>query len=170
MTNYNRGIIRQIEDLTIENERLREGNKALRRDNRELRERIESLESRIERIAAEAVERATAPLHERIAFLEAENERKDAEIKRLKAQIGKDSSNSSRPPGSDGFKKITNSREPSGKKPGGQPGHKGTRLVAPKNLAELVKSGKAEHNVVDRTGGASKYISKWVVDIKIVVV
>lgn len=42
----------------------------------------------------------------------------------LKARINKDSSNSNKPSSTDGYKKIIhNSRKPSDKKPGGQPGH-----------------------------------------------
>jgi len=55
-----------------------------------------------------------------------------AEIEQLKAEnaalreiINKNSGNSSKPPSSDGFKKIHNSRVKTGKKPGGQIGHKG---------------------------------------------
>jgi transposase len=52
-----------------------------------------------------------------------------AEIASLRAQLNKNSSNSSKPPSSDAFNKKTHSlREPSGKKPGGQPGHKGSTL------------------------------------------
>jgi len=55
-----------------------------------------------------------------------------AEIDQLKAAnaalreiINKNSGNSSKPPSSDGFKKIHNSRVKTGKSPGGQIGHKG---------------------------------------------
>ena len=52
-----------------------------------------------------------------------------AEIATLRAQLNKNSSNSSKPPSSDAFNKKTHSlRESSGKKPGGQPGHKGSTL------------------------------------------
>ena len=54
----------------------------------------------------------------RIEFLEDEN-------KRLRALLETNSSNSSKPPSTDGFQKIFNSREKSWKKPGGQKGHKG---------------------------------------------
>ena len=51
------------------------------------------------------------------------------EIKRLKTQNQKDSSNSNKPSGTNGFKKvITNRREKSTKKQGGQKGHKGKSL------------------------------------------
>lgn len=51
-----------------------------------------------------------------------------AEIDDLKAKLGRDSSNSSRPPSSDPpwKKRAVRTRAPSGRKPGGQPGHEGT--------------------------------------------
>jgi len=53
----------------------------------------------------------------------------EATITDLKAQLGQDSSNSSRPPSSDRFKPTPRPlRRPSGRKPGGQAGHQGTTL------------------------------------------
>jgi hypothetical protein len=58
--------------------------------------------------------------------------------------LGKNSGNSSKPPSTDGFRKIQNSREKSAQKSGGQPGHSGHSLKLPENLDELVHFGKAK--------------------------
>jgi hypothetical protein len=164
---YNLGLIKQIEDLTLENEFLKRDNKKLRADNRTLRARMAYLEESIDTKIAAAAEKTAAPLRRHICELEAAAAGKDAEIQRLKAVIDKDSSNSSKPPGSDGFKKIPNNRERSGKKRGGQTGHRGYSLKIPENLDALVKEGKASKQLTDLTGGAKEYISKWIVDVDI---
>ena len=66
-----------------------------------------------------------------IAALRAKNESLMARIAELERQLGLNSSNSGKPPSSDGLKKparVTSLRERSAKKPGGQKGHKGETL------------------------------------------
>jgi transposase len=66
-----------------------------------------------------------------IEVLRAENAALKARISELERRLGLNSSNSGKPPSSDGFKKparVSSLRERSGKKPGGQKGHKGETL------------------------------------------
>jgi len=172
MSDYARQVFRQLEEQTAKAEKYEREKRELRQENRSLLQRVEvlerSLEERIAASVAKAVAQATQPLHERIAHLEKVIEKKDAEILRLKSQIDKNSGNSSKPPSSDGLRKIPNNREPSKRKTGGQPGHKGHRLAVPKDLETLVKAGKAEHVILDETGGSARYTSDWEVDLKII--
>jgi len=119
--------------------------------------REETLRLRIEA----AVGEATAPLQEELA-------KANFEIARLKAIINKDSSNSSKPSSKNGFRKIPNSREKSGKPRGGQLGHPGHRLGLPENIDELVANGIVQKRVVDHTGGSTEYVSRYVIDVEVV--
>ncbi len=73
-----------------------------------------------------------AQANERIAQL-------TARVAELEARLNKNSSNSSKPPSSDGYKKPNpkSLRRKSGRKPGGQKGHKGTTLRQVANPDEI---------------------------------
>ena len=119
--------------------------------------REEAVRARIEAAVAEA----TAPLLEEL-------EKAHLEIARLKAIVNKDSSNSSKPPGKNGFKQVQNSREKSGRPKGGQIGHPGHRLGLPENMDELVEKGIIQKRVIDHTGGSAEYVSRYVIDVEVV--
>jgi transposase len=84
---------------------------------------------------------------DRIAELEAENQRQREQIaallsrvQELEGRLAKDSHNSSKPPSSDRLKRKTKSlRQKSGKKPGGQLGHRGETLHLVATPDELVE-------------------------------
>jgi len=165
---------KKINAATREAENIQQKNERLDAENQELRSRIAALELEIEARINEAVEEAITPIlvelastKEELAAAKEELAAAKAEITRLNAMINLNSSNSSKPPGQDGFRKpIHNSREKSGRKRGGQKGHPGHRLSLPENLDELVDRGVVLKEVVDHTDGAKEYESRYTLDIR----
>jgi transposase len=89
---------------------------------------------------------------------------------KLKAMLNKDSTNSSKPPSSNGFKtaKAKSTREKSGKKTGGQPGHHGHTINPFPNPNQIIEKKPQE---TCSCGGMvhcdDDYASKQVVDIRV---
>ena len=91
---------------------------------------------------------------------------------RLKSIINNDSSNSSLPPSTDqkGGKPANtySSRTKSGRKAGGQRGHKGTTLTKA-DIEEKIRSGKCRHEICtigDPSG--NQYVTKYIVDLEVI--
>ena len=106
--------------------------------------------------------------------LKAENKALKEDNERLKSIINNDSNNSSLPPSSDqkpGKKKANeyNGRKRSGKKRGGQPGHKGKALKK-EDAEALISSGRVKHEVIDIGKKSTAYITKYEIDIETTVV
>ena len=167
--NYNKNLIRHIEELTDQNERLTAENRGLGAENRGLRAQIsqfeETLEIRINTVVEKAVRKATESLIAEITEKNILITKMYDEIDRLKAQINRDSDNSSKPPGQDGFKKIPSSCERSRRKSGGQKGHPGSSLQLPKNLLE--EKGLIRREMIDHTDGSEAYVCWYTMDIDI---
>ena len=77
----------------------------------------------------------------RIAQLAEENARLHEENGRLKERLGLNSSNSSKPPSSDAPGTPRQSKRPTGRRPGGQPGHKKHEraLLPPEQVQHIVE-------------------------------
>jgi transposase len=113
------------------------------------------------------------PRDERIAQLEAENAVLHEQVAALLARVGelegpraKDSHNSSKPPSSDGLgrgvRKNRSLRERSGKKPGGQAGHRGTtlRLVEAPDAVEVHRPAVCGHCAAPLGGAAAERVER----------
>jgi transposase len=77
----------------------------------------------------EAVVALATMLLARGAALEVANAALAARVSALEAQLARDSHTSGRPPGADPVRRTRSLRGKSGKRPGGQPGHRGTTLT-----------------------------------------
>jgi transposase len=89
----------------------------------------------------------------------------------LQSRLSKNSSNSSKPPSTDGLKKVIhNNRTASGKKPGGQNGHKGNGLTINEKLKKKLDSGEVKVEVVEHGNLSTQYTVKYELDIRMSVV
>ena len=122
-----------------------------------------TMSDKIAYYVTEAIKQATEPIVEEL-------NKAHMEISRLKAIINKDSSNSSKPPSTNGFKNIPNNREKSGKKQGGQKGHPGHRIQLPENMEGLEEKGIVEKRILDYTDGIVEYISRYTIDVEMKVI
>jgi len=152
--NNNLGLFRQIEELALKVDALTRENAVHREENRILRDECESIRASFTAELEKEKRTHHAECESIRACFTAELDKAHAEIDRLKAQLNKNSSNSSKPPSQNGLKKIPNSREKSDRKSGGQPGHPGKSLKIPDNLNELLRAGLAIVEDVDHTVGS----------------
>jgi len=139
--NYVEGLFEQLQDTMLKVDKLVIDISDLKKENTELKDNIEVLGK------------------ENIA-LKSEN-------KKLKDIINKNSGNSSKPPSSDGFVKIENSREKTGRKPGGQQGHKGHKPKLYENPTEIIELKQKKCKCGGFVKYTDKYIAKQLVDVEI---
>jgi transposase len=129
-----------FERLRREIDRLRREIDRLRREGEQLRRKLTD-----ERKKADSLERKTAELEKKQSELEKELADRDKKISDLEHQLAarkKNSTNSSKPPSSDGpsaEKRIHPQRRKSKRKPGGQKGHRGChRQLVPTDQVDKV--------------------------------
>lgn len=157
----------------ISENKLNEEIKALKKELAQKDKQIDSLYEIIKKMDTrlDALTLQVAELtKENIALKETIVEQSD-QIEKLKSRINKDSNNSSKPSSTNGFKKpIQNNREISGKKVGGQLGHKGSGLKQFPDPTEIINK---KILFCDATGcdgeviNDNEYTAKQKVDIKI---
>ena len=156
----NAGFQEEIRELRLENNHLR-------RENASLRDKISEMEKAASCYISEAVTKA---VNQATLQLTDELNKARSEISRLKAIINKDSTNSSKPSSTNGFRNVPNSREKSKRRQGAQKGHSGSRLKLPDKIDELEKKGLIERRLQDHTNGSSEYVSRFTIDLELKVV
>lgn len=130
---------------------------SLRRENAALREEVFSLKQE------------NAVLRENCERLENENTLLRDDNERMKGILGNDSSNSSLPPSKDQPGKAPNtynSRKPSKKKKGVQPGHPGTGL-SKAEVEKKIQDGVLGHRVEEVGCPGRAYITRYRLDLEV---
>ena len=167
---FKNGEHKKIEKQTKVIENLKLENKSLKAEVQHLKIENESLKLQLTELQANTTEMIAAAVSEAIAPFQKSLDEANNEIKRLKAIINKDSSNSNKPPSTNGFKYVPNSRKKTGRPQGGQKGHPGRRLSLPDNLEELEAKGIIKRRIIDHTGGADDYVIKHTLDLEMRVI
>lgn len=102
-----------------------------------------------------------------IKKLKKELANKDSIIQALTARLNKNSTNSSKPSSTDGFKKVIhNCREKTGRKIGGQKNHKGTTLNK-KEPTQIINKKIEKCECGGKVVNSAEYKSKQLIDIEI---
>lgn len=154
-----------VEEICEDQEK--EHQKVVKELKRQLSEAIKSQqEEAIKRDEEHAINSA---LRQKNYALQTELEDEREKNRKLIAQIRRDYENSSKPSSlSPNHKKITNNREKTGKRPGGQPGHQGHRRANQESTE--VKYLEAAPEIVNDPDfkKTDKVISKQLVNVKLV--
>ncbi len=118
-------------------------------------------------------------MNSKVQILEQSSEEKDKliekllnEIDRLKKIVNNNSDNSSNPPSTDikgNKKEVSNNREKTNKKVGGQKGHKGASL-SKQFVKEKIDNKEFKHEVINVGKKTDNYISKYVLDVEVNVI
>ena len=140
--------------------------------------KIDDLSEKVQRIESETENRFLKIIYEKdaeIARLKAEDivltekvAKLEAEIDRLRKQLGHGSSNSSTPPSKDTKPNKPNAYNGRGKtanRSGGQKGHKGSSLDKAA-IEEKIRNGEASHEIKGHGKPCGEFISKYIVDMK----
>ena len=177
--------IEHKEEVKILNSRIIELENENKKQAKNYEKRIKSLESVVKDLIEtvdkltnkiEVLENENNELRKENLRLKIENEKLRNDNDRMKRTLNLNSFNSSIPSSAlikgnnkPSKIKITNNREKTNKKIGGQKGHKGTTLTK-EEVIKKIKSKEFEHEVINIGETKGNYVSKYILDVKTIIV
>ena len=181
---------KQNEQVKSQSKQIKSQSKQIESQSKQIESQSKQIESQSKQIESQTkqIESQTKQIENQTKLIETQNtnissltdtvKKLEEEIKELRRQLKLNSSNSSKPPSTDGFKKPNRNnslRTKSGKKPGGQVGHKGANLSIPHEPDEVkqyipnkckgcpnLENCIASSNIFECTE------SRYVVDVKVI--
>lgn len=169
--NYEKSMYRQLMEVMDKLDSMEAEHKQDRREIKSLTSEVKSLRVENAHLREEVSElkQKNSVLEEKNRKLEAQNRILTDDNERMKRILNNDSSNSSNPPSKDQPGKAPNtfnSRKPTRKKPGAQPGHKGNGLSRA-DVEENIRNGIYEHKIEHLGIPGKKYITRYRLDLEI---
>lgn len=170
-SNYERGMYHQLMDVMARLDAMESEHKKDRNEINCLTSEVKGLRKENARLKAELAEvkAENAVLREENHVLRQENQLLKDDNERMKRILCNDSSNSSQPPSSDQPGKAPNaynSRKPTKRKAGAQPGHTG-RTVSKADVEKKIREGIFEHKVEETGDSAMPYITRYRLDLSV---
>lgn len=158
MSDYSRDIFKQLNELMERCDKFDNEMKDIKKSHKT---EVKKLNEKIDTLTKENTK------------LKEENKNLRSDNARMKSILNNNSSNTSLPPSTDqrGKKKSANEyngREKTNKKKGGQKGRKGTTLTK-EDVIKKIESGEYKHEIIEIGKPSEKYVSKYVLDFKVIV-
>lgn len=157
-------VMEKLEIMEAECKKYREEIKSLNSEVKSLKNENARLKEELARVKAENI-----ILKAENAALRKENQLLRDDNERMKKILNNNSSNTSMPPSTDKSVKAANtynSRKPTKKKAGAQPGHKGNN-VSKADVEKKIKDGLVEHKIKDIGNAKNPYITRYILDLEV---
>jgi hypothetical protein len=169
--NYEKGVFSQLTEVMAKLDAMESEHKRDRREIKSLTDEVVSLRRDNTNLREEVfyLKQKNTVLEEGSKKLEEENRILRVDNERMKRILNNDSSNSSIPPSKDQPGKAPNtfnSRRPTKKKQGAQPGHKGNGL-SKANVEQKIQEGIFEHRMEEIGIPGRDYITRYRLDLDV---
>ena len=171
VSNYGKSVYNQLMDVMARLDVLEEEHLNDRKKIVNLNAEIKSLQKENSRLKTELdmVKTENRVLREENNSLHKENQLLRDDNERMKRTLNNNSTNSGQPPSSDPPGKAPNtynSRKPTKKKAGAQPGHKGHH-ISKAEVEEKIREGYMEHRVEEIGNPGNPYVTRYRLDLEV---